>query len=200
MLVPSMTMEEIRREIEKDYPILDRKINHVIHSIKKKLNNYTLKQGFVDFFDYLSKYKNQWLYKLYISQKKVHHSPVIFLNGDKRRAVIAILNNSKLLYHTDHFFERFNERKKLGLKSFKDIVKAYLAETDVLKFEELKEVSPGIFKIFCVIPSGVILGMYNKNANIIKANTFLTSDMLSKNQNTLKEYLQAELEKYRNSR
>jgi len=49
MLVPLMTIEEIRREINKDFPIVFRKMGYVAQKLKKK---------FVQFFDYYSKYKN----------------------------------------------------------------------------------------------------------------------------------------------
>lgn len=37
MLVPLMTIEEIRREINKDFPIVFRKMGYVAQKLKKKI-------------------------------------------------------------------------------------------------------------------------------------------------------------------
>jgi len=70
-------------------------------------------------------------------------------------------------------------------------------ENNFCDFQELEEVAEGIVKIFCLIPSGIMLGMYNKPLSLIKANTFLTNDMLGKSQNEMKTLIINELEKYK---
>jgi hypothetical protein len=59
MIIPTMTLEEIRKEISKDFPILDRKVNYVVHDLLKKLSNYEKTKGYVQFFDYCSK----WIFR-----------------------------------------------------------------------------------------------------------------------------------------
>ena len=53
MLVPSMTDEEIRKEIEKDFPILYRKSLYVAAEIKKQ-NMPLQKKRIIKTFDYVS--------------------------------------------------------------------------------------------------------------------------------------------------
>ncbi len=199
MLVPSMTLQEIRKEFEKDYPILRRKIQYVTHDLTKKLNRYTKSQGFINIYDYYSKNKNHWLYRLNISDKDKKQSVMMLYHNGKGNVAISILGNLQMVYHTGHFFERYNERNNLGLSTFKDIVKAYMNETFVIDFKTLDEIAPGIFKVFCIIPSGVALGMFNEKINMVKTNTFLTNSMLSQNQLKLKEELKNELDKYEHS-
>jgi hypothetical protein len=63
----------------------------------------------------------------------------------------------------------------------------------------LEEIEPGIFKTFCIIPTGIMLGMFNKPLMLIEANAFLTNGMLFENQIELKAQIIDELEKYKHT-
>jgi hypothetical protein len=197
MLVSTMTLEEIRREIEKDFPILRRKIGYVVHDLERELSKDIRKKGFVQFYDYLSKYKNQWIYRVEIIKKEPLVSCMLVYHNGRGHAAIEMTQDEEIIYFTGHFFERYNERCKLGLKSIYDIIRMYMNENNFCDFQELEEVAEGIVKIFCLIPSGIMLGMYNKPLSLIKANTFLTNDMLGKSQNEMKTLIINELEKYK---
>jgi hypothetical protein len=199
MLLPTMTFEEIRKEIEKDYPILLRKMDYVAHDIRKKMGKDARKKGIVRYFDYYSKYKNHWIYKLYISKEEPEGAAMLLYHNGKGHAGILLTNKMQLIYHTGHFFERYNERARLGLKTLNDIIRSYMDENTDFQSREIEEIAPGIFKIFCVIPSGIILGMLNKPLMLLKANTFLSNDMLSKNQIELKAQILNVLEKYKHT-
>ncbi len=199
MVLPTMTLEEIRKEIDKEYPILNRKMNYVMVDLQKKLGKAVKKQDYTLFFDYVSKFKNNWIYKIYISRKKSNYVPMLLYHNGKGHAGIGVTFEKKIIYHTGHFFERYNERGKLGLNSLNDIIKAYMAENTFIQFQELEEIGPGIFTIFGNIPSGIVLGMFNKPLQLVKANTFLTNEMLTPNQQEQKEQLKASLEKYKNT-
>jgi hypothetical protein len=191
-----MTLEEIRKELEKDYPILRRKMNYVIHDLEKKLSKEKKKEGFVRFFDYCSKYKNNWIYRLHITQEILEGEALLLYHNGRGHAALQVTLDDDIVFITGHFFERYNERCKLGLKTIHDIIRAYMNENNVFDLQEVEEIKPGIMKIFSVIPSGVMLGMYNYHHKIIKANTFLTNDMLNKNQQELEFAIKFELEKY----
>jgi hypothetical protein len=102
-----------------------------------------------------------------------------------------------IIYHTGHFFERYNERCNLGLKTINEIIRAYMKENNEYDIKELEEIEPGIFKIFSIVQSGIMLGMHNKNLNLFKANTYIPNHMLSKNQSEMKQMFLDEIEKYR---
>jgi hypothetical protein len=195
MIIPTMTLEEIQKEISKDFPILDRKVNYVIHDLIKKLSKDAKKRGFVQFFDYCSKYKNNWIYRVSIKKKESGFEAMLLYHSGKGHAAIAVTRELNLIYHTGHFFERYNERCKLGLKTLNDIIRAYMNENNIYHFEEGEEIAPDIFTMFCVIPSGIVLGTYNKKLDFVKANTFVPNDMITKKQRELYEELKKELEK-----
>ena len=194
-----MTLDEIRREIEKDYPIFSRKLGYVAHDIGKKLSNDVKKKGYLQFFDYISKYKNHWIYKLQISGKKsVSYGMLLYHNG-RGHAGIFVTPDLNITYHTGHFFERYNERRGLGLRTLKEIICMFLVENDVFGFQELEEIDKGIFKVFGIIPSGIVLGLFNKPLKLVKANTFVANETLTHNQKELTEKLKETLEKYKHT-
>jgi len=102
-----------------------------------------------------------------------------------------------IIYHTGHFFERYNERLNLGLKTIPDIIRAYMSESSRYEFKDIEDVSPGIYKVFCSISSGIVLGTLNKSLRLMKANTFIPNAMLSKNQHEIKNQCIDVLEKYK---
>ena len=104
--------------------------------------------------------------------------------------------DDNLIYHTGHFFERYNERRKLELKTLTEIIHTYLDDSGLHHFEKLEEIAPGIFTIFCISRSGVIMGTYNKELKLLKANTYLPNEMLSKNQSEIKTEIINTLKKY----
>ena len=186
MLVPSMTLEEIRKEIDKDYPILFRKAGYVMHKLERVLSKPEKEQGFVHFYDYCSKYKNHWIYRIQITKKESSVSCLLLYHNDRGHVAIGATPDRTIVYYTGHFFERFNQRCKLGLKSLDDIYHAYLNSICRFGFIDIEEIAPDVFKTFCVIESGIILGMHNRRLKLFKANTFISNDMLRNDQLQLK--------------
>jgi len=92
---------------------------------------------------------------------------------------------------------RYNERRALHLVHPRDIIKAIMLDTRAYHFTELEETAPGVFKIFAAADSGYPLGMYNKNLGLIKFNTFITPEMLHKDQRLLEDDLKNYLDKYK---
>ena len=194
-----MTLEEIRREIEKDYPILLRKMGYVASDLGKKLSKEVKKQGNFYFYDYVSKYKNHWIYRIKANIKGPVYNAIMLYHNGKGHAGIIPSVDMDITYLTGHFFERYNERRKLGLKTLREIICAYISEVDTFKFQEMEEIDEGIFKIFGMIPSGIVLGMFNKPLMLVKANTFVANETLTMNQKELMEELKIKLEKYKDT-
>ena len=186
MLVPAMNLVEVKKEIEKDSPILFRKIGYVAQKIDRHLKKNKKITEFSEVYEYYSKYKNYWLYKLYLKDKVLKYEAMIVYNDERGHSAIAVVDQNHLVYHTSHFFMRYNERLNLGLNNFKDIIKEFMKENEIYRFQQLEEVEPGIHKMFCILPSGVILGTFYKGLNIVKANTFISNDMLRNDQIKMK--------------
>jgi hypothetical protein len=186
MIVPSMTLEEIRKEIDKDYPILFRKMDYQEHDLRKKLHKFIIEKGYSQFYEYNSKYKNHWMYRIQINKNFTEDQAMMIYHNGRGHVGIGIADDKTLLFHTGHFFERYNERRKLGLKSFNDIVRAYMSDNKIYDIKGIEEITPSISTIIGKIESGIVLGTLNRKLNLAKMNTFLPFEMLGPNQ---KEHL-----------
>ena len=197
MIVPSMTLEEIRKEIEKDFPILQRKMGYVANDLGKKLSKVEKRQSNTYFYDYISKYKNYWIYRITANRIGPTYSAIMLYHNGRGHVGITSTSDLYITYFTGHFFERYNERRKLGLKTIPDIARAFITEFDNFKFQEMEQIDEGIYKIFGTISSGIVLGMFNKPLMLVKANTFVANETLTKNQKELMIDLNESLEKYK---
>jgi hypothetical protein len=196
MLVPSMTVDEIKKEINKDFPILVRKMGYVCEEIKKKWKKDKKPEGFVQFFDYNSKYKNHWIYRIQRFKKFSNASAMLLYYNGKGHAGISASKDIGIIYHTGHFFLRYNERRNLQLKSLDEIVRAYMNENFNIEYLDLDQISDDVTTIFGETESGIVLGTYNSRLDFLKLNTYLPHHMLSKNQSQKLLELKEAMQKY----
>jgi hypothetical protein len=196
MLVPSMNLAEIRKEIDKDYPIVYRKMGYVGKALTKSLSPQAKKAGFQVFYEYRSPNKNHWIYRVYGTKKKTMYEGALIYHTGKNLVAITVTAEIKIIYHTHHFFERYNQRLNLGLTSFSDLVRHFLGSDIIFIFHELEEIEPNVWSMFCLIPKGAILGTYYRKLEIMKANTFVTTDMLHEDQHEMRMFLKEKFKKY----
>jgi len=163
-----MTIADIRRELQKDVPILLRKITYVIQDLEKHSSKEAQKQGFVRYYDYTSKFRNHWIYRVHINRKQSDGSNMLVYHNGKGHAGITVSPQFEIIYHSPHFFQRYNERRKLGLTDVFDIIRVYMNESQAVLFEDLEDIRPGVTKVFGQIPSGVVLGTLDTNIMLAK--------------------------------
>jgi hypothetical protein len=196
MILPGMTLEEIRKEINKDFPILYRKMNYVQEDLDKKYSKSQKKEGYDEYFEYNSKYKNKYIYRIFRKHKKTERQSMLIYHNGIGHVGISVTFEMHIIYYTVHFFKRYNERRNLGFTLHTDIVRNLLSENNQIAFNEIDEIAPDIFTIYGYIESGMILGIYNSKLDLVKLNTYLTTEMLNKNQNNRIAYLKEILKKY----
>lgn len=196
MLVPSMNLSEIRKEIAKDFQIVFRKSRYVLEDILKA-NRPLRGKRIIKVLDYLSKHKNTWIYKWDIDKKVCVANYLVWYYGDRGlTAVESFSNSDQLFYYTSHYFKRYNERLNLQINDPKTLLHTFMNNHLAYTFEFLDEVSPGVWKFFAVTKNGVALGTYIKSLKYYKMNTFITHAMLKGNQLEMKAFKSAELDKY----
>ena len=194
MLVPSMTLDEIKKEIQQDYEIVNRKTIYLVKEQQKaaKHNNNKV----VKYYDYLSKQKNNWLFRIESKKKIASISMLVYYYTNIGLMGILLMPDYNTLHlHTSHFFQRFNERLSLNLKTPKEIMCTFLEECWQFMEHGKEEVSPGVFKIFALTERGYCLGYTLTDKNISIMNTFLSHEMLKGDQLELAERLNEELAK-----
>jgi hypothetical protein len=196
MLVPSMNLSEIRKEIDKDFQIVARKANYVLQDIIKA-NKPLRGKRIIKSFDYLSKHKNTWIYKWDIDKKITLPNYLIWYYGDRGLTAIEPFTNSDyLFYYTSHYFKRYNERLNLQITDPKKLLHTFMNNHIAYTFQFLEQVSPNVWKFFAVTKNGVALGTCINSLKYYKMNTFITHDMLKGDQLQMKAFKSAELEKY----
>ena len=199
MLVPRMTIKEIRNETVKDYPMVLRKMEYVAKDLLKNLDKKKLCEGYVHYFDYVSKLKNHWICKVEVNKKFYDRLAMLVYHNGFGHAGISVVDFSKIVYHTGHFFLRYNERRNLGLVNFNDIVRAFMKENCSYQFYNIDCIGDRIFTIFGQIESGVIAGTVDRNLFFAKMNTYLPEAILSPNQEKRLARLRDAMEKYKDN-
>ena len=196
MLVPSMNLEEIKKEIAKDFSVVFRKATYLEKELKHNLKHRHFEKE-IRFHDYLSKYKNNWIIRVE-EQKK--GSMVTFItwyyNETGLTAIIPVENNDYLSFYTAGFFKSFNERMQLNLTLPNDIIRAYADENLITEDVKLGYCAKGIYKFYCHTPHGYVLGTCDEYQKFYKIYAFMTREMLKGRQGELEKVMNEEVEKY----
>ncbi len=193
-----MTLIEIRKEIEKDFPIVVRKADFLEHKLTRETRPHG-KDSFVRVYDYLSKYKNNWLIRIETRRRVMGTSFLVYYYNNIGLAGITVSPDEELLgYYTSHFFKRFNQRLALNLTKPNEIMKAFINECFTFHGRNLDVISPGIYKTVCATQKGYCLGIMDENKKFLRINTFITKDMLKEGQVPLADQLNQRMEKFIN--
>jgi hypothetical protein len=196
MFVPSMTLEEIRKEIDKDFPIVYRKAQYVSEKLFRQIKPAKGKT-YVKLYDYLSKHKNRWIYKIDISKHETFVHFMTYFYGKKGLVVFGLLSSEDSVnLFTSHFLNRYNERLNLNINKPEGIIHYFLTETPAYHLTYIETINDEFRKFFCVIPTGVILGIEDKKNKFRKMNTFLSNNMLKGNQVDLRNLLIQKLDEF----
>jgi hypothetical protein len=184
-----MSIEEIRTDVLKDYPILYRKMKYHEEQLFSELHRHKIPNNYVGYFDYTSKQKNHWVYRLEINKKTFYHQAMVFYHTGKGYVGIIVASNNYLLFHTAHMFNRYNERRQLGLLKFFDIIRVFMNDNFDYTLQTLEKISQGVSTFFCECNTGVMIGTINEKLKLVKFNTYLPQNMLFPEQKNLLEQL-----------
>jgi hypothetical protein len=196
MLVPAMNLAEIRKEIDKDFEIVQRKSLYVLNDLKRA-HAPLRKKRIIKVFDYHSKFKNNWIFKWDVDKKVTLPIYLVWYIGNRGLTAIQTFpNHSGLFYYTSHYFKRYNERLKLEINDPKKLLHTFMQNHLAYSFQYLEEIAPRVWKFYACTKNGVVLGTYIQEHNYYKMNTFITHDMLKGNQLEIIAYKKAELDKY----
>ncbi|MBP9152006.1 MAG: hypothetical protein KBF73_06955, partial [Flavobacteriales bacterium] len=100
MLVPKMNLAEMRKEIDKDFEIVQRKSLFVLKDLKKEHAPLRQKR-IIKVYDYFSKFKNNWIFKWDVDKKVTLPNYLVWYIGDRGlTAVESFPNNPGLFYYT----------------------------------------------------------------------------------------------------
>ncbi len=201
MFVPEMTLQEIKKEMFADLPAITNKV--IAESAKgmkyvRKTNTSYLYRT----YDYISPRNNPWIYgytcRGYTNDKTTIHTMALIYQHNGYTALHYAINENLLLYHTAHFFKRYDERLGLGLVNPRDKIRHFIQHGAEAPYEKLQDIKPGVFSFFALDKMGVVLGTHYEDLRVVKFNTFLTMDMLKGKQKEMAESLKEHSVKYNN--
>lgn len=195
MIVPSMTLNEIHKELFADLRTLESKIDHCHKDFKRKVlkaSRYPISHS----YECRTKLKkNLFVVNLYASKRGDWEKPLIGICGIYNRpegnylAALALEMNMTTIY-PPHFFKRYRERIVKDMKSSnEDMIKLYLhrnawgivAAPSDAKYQGLYNIFEAEMKdtnlsFVCVNSEGFCFGEKQGNINVIK--TIISEDML----------------------
>ncbi len=128
MLVPSMTLPEIKRSLFQDY---EGELHIKISALKAGAQRKWLVNGRKDFIEtilFTAKSKNVWRIFITRSNHGFFAMPyVIFYNkiGITASHLTASLGTLSFVHFNTHFFKRYQERAKINLEKPEDVVKLF---------------------------------------------------------------------------
>ncbi len=196
MIVSTMSKEEVIKEMLSDFDVVRRKSEYSIKELRRQLLK-TKKYPLIQSYDYLTpKTKNTWVYILDLKSKNdifqtfvnYHYTSIGFMAA-------LVSTDMSITFYTGHFFTRFVEREKLGISQPGEMIKKYFILNPFCQFEAQGKLNDGAKEVMGLVHSGVVLGVKTKN-NIIVCNTYLSKDMLRKDQTLIANSLKAELDNY----
>lgn len=196
MIVPAMSKDEIIKEMLHDFDIVRRKSVYILKDVQKQLIK-SKKYPFVQAYDYVTpKTKNNWIYILEFQNKKdifqtfvnYHYTSIGLMAG-------LVTNDMEITFYTGHFFSRFVEREGLNISNPIDKIKEFFKLNPILGSEVQEELEGGAREFIGRVKTGVVLGIQSKK-NILVCNTYLSNEMLRKDQALITNSLNAELDNY----
>lgn len=200
MLVATMDDAEVTKEFKSDYSsILERsnkgEINKLIEEyikLRKKLK-INKRSEFRKVYSFTSRRYNNWIIVINkdpgmdsFNGYSVSFTPIVYFYTNKGlRAFTILKDNRGLAVFNGHFFERYNERIGLKLKSPEEMVKHFfknnvIEDHPIVGGEFLRE-GERVFSLG-TCASGITLGEYHTNNIWLIYKTFITADQAFPNQ------------------
>lgn len=182
MLLRTMTIPEIRREVLKDAPSILKKAAFVARKTVKNLKLAKNKTA-CRVIEFKSALYNNWILGFKLGRQNSEAFLMSYFYNRSGLHAYGIFGDSDYLLHfDDHFFKRYNERLKLGLQTRLEAMKAFAGGQFFYSLHRRKGKYRGNTKIFIITENGLILGDQDDATGMINARTFLPLYMLNRKQ------------------
>lgn len=184
MIVPSMTLPEIRQSVLKDYETEVRsKLNAISITHKRKwITNGRRESRETILFP--AKSKNDWRITIQISELGVSTFPYLISYNDigiTASHLCTAWEPISFMYFKTHFFQRYKERSKLNIEKPEELVKTFFKKNLHL-FPSYYDMEDGRKQVFVPLTGGVGLGVYHPEDDIYEFKTFVDNSLLKENQ------------------
>ncbi|MEY4876089.1 MAG: hypothetical protein RL708_1238 [Bacteroidota bacterium] len=184
MIVPSMTLHEIRKALVYDY-------EHEVHARMKAdeiiAKGKWIRGGRKDFIEtnsFITNTKNKWRIIVNCDKGLVStNAYVISYNeiGITASHFLFGLDTEHLMHFNTHFFKRYKERLKINIDKPEDLVK-YFFRHNLGMIPSYFPMDDGTKQLFCSLNGGVGLGKYYEEESIHEFKTFVDNSLLRNDQ------------------
>lgn len=180
MILPTMTKEELAREILQDHETVLRKAIYYEKMLRKAARK-SKTQCLQRIFDYRSRQRNNWIIVVNVFKKKSSFNlGVHFVDNDGFQACVVSSDKKALLHYSSHFLQRYNERcsKEEDIKKV-DLLKNYMSKNTFGFYKSLPD-NQYKNRFFARTGEGICLGYmeYLKTITICRHKTFIANDMI----------------------
>ena len=184
MLVPTMTLHEIRKALVYDY-------EHEVHARMRAdeviATGKWIRGGRKDFVEtntFITNTKNKWRIIVMCDNGIVAtNAYVVSYNhiGITASHFPFGMDTEQFMHFNTHFFKRYKERAKLNIDKPEDLVK-YFFRHNLGMIPAYFPMKDGTKQLFCSLNGGVGLGKYHDDGNILEFKTFVDNSLLSTEQ------------------
>jgi len=187
MIVPSMTLPEIRKALVADY---DRELKVKMNALRISSEGKWARTGRKDFAEtiqFTTQSGNQWRITVECKKGNIVTLPYLVAYDDKGITAwhfLAYFGSDRLMYFNTHFFKRYKERGKIGIEKPEDVVKHFFRK-NIVVFPSYYPMEDGTKQLFCSVFGGVGLGKFHNDADvgeIYEFKTFVDNSLLREDQ------------------
>jgi hypothetical protein len=183
MIVPNMSLPEIRKSVSDDFAS---EIKNKIELIKVTHHGKWIRNGRKDFAETILfpvKSKNNWSITVTCNKNGVNATPYLisYNNIGVTASHIPFDSASSMMHFNTHFFKRYRERGKIAVEKPNDLVKFFFKKNTVLLpcYFTRKD---GTQQLFTPLAGGVGLGNYHAESDICEFKTFVDNSLLRQDQ------------------
>lgn len=193
MIVPSMKLEEVLAEMMSDFDSVTRKSKTMSNLFQKEMFRKK-KSHEIRFITYKSAHYNEWSVVFRIFKGYIHTAYYIetVCNSGKVAYALEFRNNEKeiwLMKYNSHFFKRYRERSQPDITDTAHLIKHFFKYNLDTDLGESQEFDDGTRLVQNVTNEGLCIGWEENAKKVVHFKTFLPHHMLSKQQQSLVEYI-----------
>ena len=184
MLVPSMTLQQIRKALVADY---ESELKGKLKALEISSRGKWIRNGRKDFAEtilHTTQSRNNW--RITIQYSKGHLTTIPYLISYNDTGITAShfllgFGTDRLMHFNTHFFKRYKERGKIDIEKPQDLVKYFFRKNTVM-LPCYFPMADGTQQLFCPLLGGIGLGKYYEEGEIHEFKTFVDDSLLKEDQ------------------
>ncbi len=193
MIVPAMTIDEVRHEMLYDFEAVSRKAHAQSLLVQGEMKRKGLHHE-QRFIKYTSARKTEWTILYDIFTDHIHY--IYYTEASDKRGKVAYQflfdtrnrENGTIKYNT-HFFKRYRERQNPQLNNPSEIIRYFFKHNFECAFGQTQVLEDNRRLANYVFTQGIGMGWVDWERRITNLKTFLPFHMLNKKQASFADYI-----------